>query len=178
MNIKKINNEFRHINSKLVVTDTNTDFFIQSDIIQLHKGLNELLNKKLISKGLFLDAGCGDGRVIAITTMLGIPSIGVEYDHKLASIASEKIKKLGLNAIIKQGNFVNDEIYNCVGGFNKIKTVFNYFSGLELIAEKLTKDQTFILYTTQKEAYPLKLEHITTIELNKATTTYLHVYKK
>jgi len=178
MSIKSIIKEFKQINSKLIVTDTNTDFFIQSDIIQLHKGLNELLRKELISKGLFLDAGCGDGRVIAITALLGIPSIGVEYDSELANIASEKIKKLGLNAMIKQGNFTNDKVYEGIGGFNKIKTVFNYFSATELIAEKITKNQTFILYTTEKEAYPLRLEHITTIELNKITPTYLHVYKK
>src|SRR3989339_1864905 len=171
MDIKIINKEFEKLDSRLIVTDTNTDFFIQSDIIKLHRGLKELIEKELISKELFLDAGCGDGRVIAITSLLGVPSIGIEYDCELAGIASEKIRKLGLSAIIKQGNFIDDRVYDCIGSFKEIKTVFNYFSGTELIAKKITSGQTFILYTTQKESYPLELKHITTIELDKITPT-------
>lgn len=178
MDVKIVDNFFTNPISKLVKTDTNTDFFVPANILNIYNGLKELISQNVVSNGLFLDAGCGDGRVLSVTYLFNIPSLGVEYDIKLFELAKSNLTKLKINSTLIRGNFLDDEVYKKVGGFSNIKTIFNYYSGFELIFDKFKKessiDSVFLLYTTDNEVMSEEL-YQKSIKLNDAT---IQVYKK
>lgn len=106
----------------------------------------------------FLDAGSGDGRIIALAAFLGIPSIGIEYDEELAELSRENISNLrALSALngtptkILQGDFMRPETYERAGlKFGDIGTVFNYATNHINLASKVAYESKtgtrFILY--------------------------------
>ena len=106
----------------------------------------------------FLDAGSGDGRIIALAASLGIPSMGIEYDGELAELSRENISNLralsalnGVPVTILQGNFMHPETYRRAGlKFGDIGAVFNYASGHVNLASKVAYESKtgtrFILY--------------------------------
>lgn len=132
--------------------------FVPSPLPNLHVALNYLLELGLIpSSGLFLDAGCGDGRVVALTALVhGIPTLGVEYDDDLLERAEYHVARLkgmglqGAPVVLAPGDFTDDDTYRRVGRrFEEIPTVFNYINNERALAAKVVQQSppgtTFLL---------------------------------
>jgi len=123
--------------------------FVPSSAICVNSALKQLIEEGDIDdKGLFLDAGCGDGRIIALTAgIFNIPSLGVEFDAEVSGIAEKSIDDLSTildfkkeNAVVIKGDFTEDNTYEKAGiRFEDIKTVFNYINNSKDIAKKIAE---------------------------------------
>ena len=126
--------------------------FVPSRLIDLSIGIEILINEGLIEQKLiFCDAGCGDGRVVALASgIYSIPSIGLEGDSQLFEIAKANIdylKKLGiLNgnlASIVQGDFNEDSTYRKEGlRFDDIATFFNFVDNHRNLIQKIRQQSS------------------------------------
>lgn len=187
---------------------TEVGIFSPSSLIHINLAIRLLIDTGMIDPSrLFLDAGCGDGRVVALTAgVYRIPSIGVEYDGELADSAKKNIRNLeelsilnGTPVRIVRGLFESDMTYSDEGvRFEDISTVFNYIDNQRRIAAKIA-DQSppgtlFLFQSTHAEEFdgltlecslelfgPNRTGHIvhTPQELDpKLRAIYLHVYRK
>lgn len=122
--------------------------FVPSPILDVHFALEYLLEAEALEPaGLFLDAGSGDGRVVALTSLVhSISTVGVEYDSELVGQSRqhlEGLERLGLRGaseVILHGDFGHDDTYLQTGlKFEDFATVFNYISNQNAIASKVAQ---------------------------------------
>jgi len=120
--------------------------FAPSPIIDVYAALEYLLESGAIeTSGLFLDAGSGDGRIVALAALVhSLPSVGVEYDDELVGQSQQHFENLGslglggASKVILQGDFGCDDTYTQAGiRFEDFTTVFNYVNNHEAIASKI-----------------------------------------
>ena len=124
--------------------------------------------------GLFLDAGSGDGRVVALTSLVyGVPSVGVEYDKELVDSSKAYIESLkgsglqGASDIIIPGDFTEDDTYLQAGlRFEDFATVFNYINNEGDIAEKVAMSAPPGTKLLVLGAFPVPGYHGLTLERN------------
>jgi len=148
----------RYLNGKLGKS-TDLGVYLPASLDFTFAAFSLLLRRGIIGASKpFLDAGSGDGRIIALAALLGIPSIGIEYDEELAELSRENISNLralsalnGAPITILQGNFMHPETYERAGlKFGDIGAVFNYASGHVNLASKVAYESKigtrFILY--------------------------------
>ncbi len=135
--------------------------FVPSNLVHIDIGLKMAISGGYIDiSGYFMDAGCGDGRIVALSSgKYSLNSIGVEYESDLSKKAENHIDYLKKNNILDsipvkiiQGDFTEDQTYEHAGiDFKEIKTFFNYINNQKQIAEKIAekspKGTTFLLYT-------------------------------
>jgi hypothetical protein len=135
--------------------------FVPSNLTHIDSGLKLAISGGYIDiSGYFLDAGCGDGRIIALASgKYDLDSIGIECDHKLAKKAEKHISYLRKNKILNgipvkiiKGDFTEESTYEEAGiDFKDIKTFYNYINNDHQIAEKIAKqspkDTTLLVYT-------------------------------
>jgi|GEM_PF-1398091 hypothetical protein len=123
--------------------------FVPSPIMHIKAALDYLLDRNLIDPfAPLLDAGSGDGRIIAIASLYyGITAIGVEYDAELFESSRNHINHLSTlcqstaSGTIIQGDFTDDLTYKMNGlTFQMFSTVFNYINNESSIAYKISQD--------------------------------------
>lgn len=186
--------ELDHFFERLPCQATLDGCLVVSSLNLLQTGLQHFIQTGLINtKNLFCDAGCGDGRVVALAARIyQIPSIGIESDPEIVKIAKRKIYQLKeqgkIEAKIIEGNFVQDKTYQQAGiNFREIKTFFNYVNNQNQIAARIAqlspKGTVFLLYDSD----PIP-EDFTGLEFNETKRLddeklcgapyYLHAYKK
>ncbi|MBI3034971.1 hypothetical protein HYY71_01485 [Candidatus Woesearchaeota archaeon] len=128
--------------------DTGKGRFVPSSLDGIKYGLEQLIAKGILCSSIwFCDAGAGDYRVVAISSALGIPSIGVEYDGALVQIGESNIRQLrslgvinGAPLIVAQGNFKRDRTYKRNGSrFEEIGAFFNFINNDAKIARKIAR---------------------------------------
>lgn len=138
---------------------TDVGMFVPSPILDIHFALEYLLEACAIEpSGLFIDAGSGDGRIVALTALIhGISTVGVEYDNELVTQSKlhlESLGRLGLHRapeVILRGDFGDDDTYLGAGiRFEDFTTVFNYINNQSAIASKVAQQSPpgtmFILF--------------------------------
>jgi len=125
---------------------TEVGQFVPSPLLHLRAAFSHMLSLGEIDESSrFLDAGCGDGRVLAlISGMHPIKSLGVEYDLEMANRSSRNLDRLtGLGADLASaevihGDFMDDETYSKHGvRFQEFDVVFNYINNQRDIAAKV-----------------------------------------
>lgn len=151
------------------VKETSTGVFIPSSIDIVRQALTQLIEKETIDpEALFLDAGCGDGRIVALASSLGISAWGIESDEELVALSKQNLinlRKLAvLNdtpAFIYRGNFAADATYQSLGrSFSEFGTVYNYTNNHELVGTMIAQHSRpgtrYILYSgdEQREEFP------------------------
>ncbi len=162
--------------------------FIPSSLQHINTALEHIINVGMIDPTkLFLDAGCGDGRIVALTGGVhGIPSIGIEYDPLIFQQAKQHLKQWSNSHIkIVCGDFEKDATYHKIGvHFEEIATIFNYINNVTTIATKIARQSPigtcFLLYDSRAIAQSFsELRLIENITLSdESGVGYLHVYKK
>ena len=144
---------------------TTVGEFVPSPLRHLHAALNYLRRAGAIdTSSLFLDAGCGDARVVALTALVhNIPSVGVEYDEELVERSEHHLrglKRLGLQGtpvIIVHGDFRDDDTYLRAGRrFEDFATVFNYVNNERAVAEKVAQQSPLGAKLLLFGAFPLQ----------------------
>lgn len=117
--------------------------FVPSKLNEINLGISHLIEHRIIdTSSLVLDAGSGDGRVLASFGIHDMPSVGVEMEANLVSESRRHItalRRLGIlnGAPIKifEGDFSQQETYTSSGiRFGDIAIFFNYLDNSELIA--------------------------------------------
>jgi hypothetical protein len=166
--------------------------FVASNLSLVAKGLYELkLSRLLNCSGYFCDAGSADGRIVALAAAcLGIPSLGVEYDHRLVDIGRENIDQLEAMGVIRsvparilEGDFCRDDTYRNIC-FQDIATFYCFESNCYCLANKITEESPrgtlFIYYTQNSNAHFEGLQRLRTITLQFGFkgSYFMHGFKK
>jgi len=115
-----------------------------------HWAVERLCDKQLIDpNGVFLDAGFGDGRILAITTgCFAIPSAGIESDSTIYHEGLRTIERLqsqgtlnGVPLYTALGDFTRKNTYDRLGvPLSRISTVFNYDNSDKALARLVVSD--------------------------------------
>jgi SAM-dependent methyltransferase len=96
----------------------------------------------------FLDAGCGDGRIVALMAAVhGIPETGIESDEDLFALATEnliKVRRAGFEdtapITLVPGDFIEDATQTEVDlSFEAFGVIFNYINSHVKIAQKIAR---------------------------------------
>ena len=125
---------------------TDLGQFLPSPLFQLKIAIEYLISEKLFDPRLqMLDAGSGDGRVVALASFVHqIPTTGIEYDDDLVRLSKNHLShfdNMGLNgksASIIRGDFLDDSTYTTNNiRFEEFPTIFNYINNERDIAHKI-----------------------------------------
>ena len=148
--------------------------FLPSPLLHVQVAFDYLIETAVIdAPALLLDAGSGDGRIVALTAFVhGIPTVGVEYDAELVGVSRQHLKSLkylgtqGASEQVLHGDFTDDETYERAGlRFEDFATVFNYINNESDIALKVAQQSPPGTKLIILGAFPLsefqglKLEH-------------------
>jgi len=139
---------------------TAKGFFIPSSLVHMNIAFSKL--SKIIKKSRpFLDAGCGDARVMALASMFGYAAYGIEYEKDIAENAKKNLKKLNLFGMVEKGDFLDDKTYLKLGAkFEDFGTIFNFANSCIDLAEKIAKESKpgviFLFYDTSKRPTEFK----------------------
>ena len=125
---------------------TDLGQFLPSPLLQLRIAMEYLISEKLLDPShQILDAGSGDGRVVALTSFVHqIQTVGIEYDADLVRLSKIHLAffaNLGLDgksASIISGDFLEDSTYTTNNlRFEDFPTIFNYINNERDIAHKI-----------------------------------------
>jgi SAM-dependent methyltransferase len=143
-----------------VYTITAVGEFIPSSLHLVDAAIREFIRLGLLDPTApFLDAGCGDGRIVALLAAVhGIPAAGVEYDEDLFQVAKEHLNRLhgagfevAAPVTLALGDFIEDATYLEAGlRFEGFGVIFNYINNHLKIARKIARQSPsgtrFLLY--------------------------------
>jgi len=166
-----------------------------SDLSVVGSGLDQLVKRGVIRSDLpFLDAGCGDGRVIDLMAgAYGIESIGVEVLDVNADTSEghiQQLQKMGIfNGSIPRvlrGNFTSDDTYKRNGvEFENFGTFYNFNIQPKEIVSKIAAESpvgTIFIFTDFNFALrnPQIFDELEFVETVDIDVNYrgLDVYKK
>src|SRR3989338_1209624 len=143
--------------------------FIGSSVRNVAKGLKHLLSNGILQYGSkFLDAGSGDGRIVAAAAELGFDAYGIEWHEDACAISQQALLNLGFPAKIAFGDFTCDTSYESFGGFQSFDIIFNYMNGEQQISKKIANESSFgtvfLYYTFHGQA---NFMHLTQKEFKK-----------
>lgn len=119
------------------------------------------------SGGYFMDAGSGDGRVLALMACFGYKPFGIELDKELSEQSREVIESLvrrgiiGDNVILVNGDFTRDETYREAGvNFSSIDHIFHGINSVplkhlsQIISRESKQGTTLTVYGPLLEEVP------------------------
>lgn len=174
---------------------TDPGLFVPSDLGHILGGLSTLAVEGIIDLSRpSLDAGLGDGRILALLSYLGSPSVGVEIDAELCSLARQHLKQLRKQGIINgvpttviRGDFAELDTYAQAGiDFGGFGTVYNYVNNPDeiagLMAHCSAPGTCFLLHeaTSEPEQFDGLRFHksLEFFDFELSGYVYLHVYIK
>ena len=163
--------------------------FVFSRLDIVFNVLKTLLKEDIIhTNEKFLETGSGDGRVVALASIMGFQAYGMELSNDMANISLEHLQKLqDQNLVSKetkivQGDFLKNESYeklNCT--FKDIDIFFNYYTSTELLVLEVANrgKKGCVLISLSLSKRPVK----TTLDLVYQSSLpdmnhWLFVYKK
>ncbi len=149
--------------------------FVPSPLSHIKTAFDYLIETNTIDTTKpFLDAGSGDGRIVAISSLAyGIDSTGVEYDQELCEFSSANLDHLSKlctphkSGYIIEGDFTEDSTYSSKGmTFDTFFTVFNYINNESSIAHKIAQSSRPGTKFVLLGAFPIKHYYQLTLEKN------------
>lgn len=167
--------------------------YLPSSLEDLHDAFSILRQRGFIQDSQhFLDAGSGDGRVVALAALHGLQGYGIEYDAQIAAYATENMENLrpvlnGSTPRVVQGDFCKDAAYDRLGApFQTFPVVFNFINNQSHIAWRVAnhspRGTIFLLHewgNDNPEEFP-GLEYEDTVRI-KPLADYdflVHVYRR
>ncbi|MFW9992451.1 MAG: hypothetical protein ACFFD4_10420 [Candidatus Odinarchaeota archaeon] len=169
---------------------TDKGVFLGGAIKPIFQALKQLKDEGIIrERQTFLDAGSGDGRILAIAVAGKLKAHGIECNEIILEASRENMKKLiDLKLIDREpvtvlGDFLeNSTYYEALQmPFSSFEVIYTFETCPLELAEKISTDSrknTVFLYHSLKNEPVLvkRLELLKTMDL--ANHQYLHVYKK
>ncbi len=112
------------------------------------------LEKRGIKPGSFLDAGSGDGRIVAAAASRGFKAVGIELNPVLYERSIKHLTTLETKENVPKGswqvacgNFLEESPYAQLGiALNAFDIVFNFHSYGQELLEKLLKHRKPLLF--------------------------------
>ncbi|MFX1255614.1 MAG: class I SAM-dependent methyltransferase [Promethearchaeota archaeon] len=171
---------------------TNKGVFVGSPISPVHQALVQLMDSSspLIQKNdTFLDAGSGDGRIVAIAAMLQLKAFGIEYNELTynASLYNiDKLSQLGLfdqKPTIALGDFLETSPYDSLAvPFDSFDVIYSFETSTHTLAQKIireSKKNTVFLYLSVNRQ-PSIVEGLLKLQtiVFSDNFRFLHVFKK
>jgi hypothetical protein len=122
--------------------------FVFSRLDIVFNVLQKLLDLKIIERGTkFLETGSGDGRVVALASIMNFDTYGIELSNEMKDKSLEHLKELYENKILDsipnviQGDFLDNNTYEYLKcKFNEIDVFFNYYTNTEMLISKVEND--------------------------------------
>lgn len=163
--------------------------FVFSRLDIVYNVLKLLLEMNIINiNQKFIETGSGDGRVVAIASIFGFKTYGLELSQDMADISIKHIEKLVENGVVLhkpkiiQGDFLNQESYERLEcKFEDLDIFFNYYTNTEMLIKKILKrgKKGTILISVSLSKRPVNSE-LTLIYSDSLPDLnhYLFVYKK
>ena len=194
-NLTKYDLLLKHYGNKYTNFDlffqTYEGLFVFSRIDIVYNVLQTLLDMHIISTdSTFVETGSGDGRIVALASIMGFSSFGIEISNDMTDISNghlnqlknENIIAMNNPAKIVQGDFLKNETYTKIDHkFDEIDIFFNYYTNTELITSKVEKEGKkgciLISVSLSKKAVKTTMEIIHSTSLPDRNH-YLFVYKK
>ena len=173
----------------------DTGMFAGSSLRHLYPGLARLVAEGAIQPGFFSDAGCGDGRVLALVSeAFKIQALGIEGDPRFLGYTDQNIAALRGQGLLNGcsigtvlGNFNEDAAYIAAGvDFRDISAHYHYVNVpsyrflAKRIAEKSKPGTLYLLNDSthsQEQFDRLKLSMILVLKKDNPKL-YMHVYRK
>lgn len=168
---------------------TQKGTYAPGSIYIIGHALDQLLKEKILLNGqTFLDAGSGDGRIVALASILGFKAYGIEYNEDLYTNSISNIKNLHLQGLIESepkiilGDFLDADSYTQLGVlFNSFDIIYNYITFPDDLANKIVLESKvnliFLLHTVTNHHPTFNgLTLNRSINLNEVNQ-YLYVYK-
>jgi SAM-dependent methyltransferase len=128
---------------------TEVGQFVPSPLLHLEAAFAHMISLGVSSaSSKFLDAGCGDARVLAVISgVYSIEAVGVEYDAEMADKSLrnlDNLTQLGSKRAdwqVVQGDFMDNKTYEKTGiEFQQFDIVFNYINNQRDIAMKVFEE--------------------------------------
>lgn len=141
---KKINFEGSRI--------TQYGHFYETDVTYLAMKFNELQSKDKIKPSLFCSAGGGDARDAVIAKLIfDCDVLYIEGDKRIFDLGKKNIDDLGLDIILANGDFLEDQTYLNQGvNFKDVDTFYNYINNYIPLIRKIERQSNngtiFLLY--------------------------------
>lgn len=87
----------------------------------------QLLRRWMPAPGRLIDLGCGSGRHLVVFARAGFDVTGVDLSEHMLSVASAKLKRLGLSARLVEGDIVGSADRFEAGSFDYALCMFSTF---------------------------------------------------
>jgi hypothetical protein len=143
---------------------TAMGLFVPSPLERVSRGIDIALEKQWMPPhAQFLDAGSGDGRIVALALVKGFDAYGIEYDERLVHLSKKRFLNMPsslptLNPQrIFQGDFRDTAQFDSYGTpFSSFEIIFNYYNSHRHLEEVMLtyspKGTAFLFYTPEPRA--------------------------
>jgi SAM-dependent methyltransferase len=112
-----------YVSSPEIARDYDT-YFADTELFQYDC---ELLRRWMPAPGRLIDLGCGSGRHLVMFARAGFDGTGVDLSKHMLSVASAKLKRLGLAARLVEGDIVASADRFEPGSFDYALCMFSTF---------------------------------------------------
>lgn len=164
--------------------------FLGGHIPKIYGILEELVDDGVLSPDkTFLDAGSGDGRIVAIAAVLGLRAFGIEWSEPIYEASKEDLEMLSEENIfpktptVVKGDFFDFAIYKELGiEFEEINVFYSYETFTKELGKLIvdhSPPKTVLLHHSQNND-PITVEglsHIKTVPVINLFQ-FLHVFMK
>jgi SAM-dependent methyltransferase len=164
--------------------------YYPASIKSLNQVFNELRKNSIIFPNqMFLDAGSGDGRVVALASIFGFDSYGIELNKQIYDSSVNNIKKLYEKKIITHkpqlicGDILNSSTYESLDKkFSEFQIIFNFNTLPYELTTKIvqeSKASTIFIFNSIQEILKVDedLELVKKYDLEDINQL-IHVYRK
>ena len=123
--------------------------YFRSSIMFMQKVLETLQTgtaKTRPLKGLLVEAGCGDGRILALAAQMGIACEGIEKDDPIIAECEKNLKKLHSEKVIpflpkvNKGDFTTQNAFEKI---NNIGAVYNFQTETEKLSKRMNEELNY-----------------------------------
>jgi hypothetical protein len=164
--------------------------YYPASIKHLSKILQELIDRSIIYPNqTFLDAGSGDGRVVALASLVGFKSFGIELNKIIYESSTKIISNLYKKGILSTspqitgGDIISSSTYTLLGkDFKDFQIIFNFntlpYKLLKKIKLESPKNTIFIFNSiTQILEVDQGFKLVQKFDL-ESLNQLIHVYRK
>ncbi|MHA2099475.1 MAG: hypothetical protein ACW99A_12420 [Candidatus Kariarchaeaceae archaeon] len=164
--------------------------YYPASIKHLFKIFQELIKSSVISPNqTFLDAGSGDGRIVALASLLGFDAYGIELNRLIYESSLQIIEELVKKKIITKiphlicGNIINSSSYTSLGNdFKNFHIIFNFNTLPYELLRKIEIESpinTIFIFNSISQILKVdqKFELVHKFDLTEFSQL-LHIYKK
>ena len=169
---------------------TNKGTYFPASILHIASILDDLIQKNIVQRRqYFLDAGSGDGRIVALASAMGFKAFGIEYNDDIYSSSVNHIENLFEKGLLDKkpnlilGDFLDDEVYSKIKlEFKDFDVIFNFNTQPYQLVNKICLESTqktvFIFNSIRQVLEPNSCLKLIEKEYFQEIHQLLNIYEK